>query len=150
MYRPIPRDRDQAFFVNEGFIMNKVKKKWAMPKFQGFDHQFTYVPGFNFNARYFDRDFLNQPTFQDWVNTADSLQKRLTDEVIEEAIRLWPEPIYELDGQSVIAKLKSQRSHLKQYAIDQYLFLAVVVSVCGSNKKEFFLGGHQSGDWRNI
>lgn len=139
MYRPIPRDRDQAFFVNEGFIMNKVQKKWAMPKFQGFDHQFTYVPGFNFNARYFDRDFLNQPTFQDWVNTADSLQKGLTDEVIEEAIRLWPEPIYELDGESVIAKLKSQRSHLKQYAIDQYLFLAKVVSVRGSNKKEFFL-----------
>ena len=139
MYRPIPRDRDQAFFVSEGFIMNKVEKKWAMPKFQGFDHEFRYVPGFNFNARYFDRDFLNQPSLQDWTNTADSLQKRLTDEVIENAIRQWPEPIFELDGETVIAKLKSQRDNLTQYAIDQYLFLAEVVSVRGTNKKEYFL-----------
>ena len=139
VYRPIPRDRDQAFFVSEGFIMNKVQKKWAMPKFQGFDHKFKFVPGFNFNARYFDRDFLNETTLQDWISTADTLQQQLSDEVIEQAIRLWPEPIFELDGDTVIKKLKSQRSHLKQYAIDQYSFLAKVVSVRGSNKKESFL-----------
>ena len=139
IFRPIPRDRDQAFFVNQGFIMNKVKRKWAMPKFQGFDYKFSYVPGFNFNARYFDRDFLNEPSLQDWINTADSLQQRLTDEVIENAIRQWPKPIYEIDGEEVIAKLKSQRSHLKDYAMEQYLFLSKAVNVRGSDKKEFFL-----------
>ncbi|GJM27383.1 MAG: hypothetical protein DHS20C17_00180 [Cyclobacteriaceae bacterium] len=139
LFRPIPRDRDQAFFVSEGFIMNKVQRKWAMPKFQGFDQKFKYVPGFNFNARYFDRDFLNEPSLQDWISTADSLQHRLTDEVIEQAIRQWPDPIYELDGEKVIDRLKSQRSNLKEYAIEQYLFLAQAVSVRGSNKKETFL-----------
>jgi len=139
IYRPIPRDRDQAFFISEGAIMNKVQKKWAMPKFQGFDQKFSYVPGFNFNARYFDRDFLNEPTMQDWISTADSLQKRLTDEVIEAAIREWPEPIFEIDGEEIIAKLKSQRTHLKEYAIEQYLFLAEAVNIRGSDKKEYFL-----------
>jgi hypothetical protein len=139
LYRPIPRDRDQAFFVSEGFIMDKVQRKWAMPKFQGFDEKFSYVPGFNFNARYFDRDFLNEPTLQDWISSADSLQHRLTDEVIEEAIRQWPEPIFQIDGEKVIERLKSQRSYLKEYAIEQYLFLAEVVSVRGSDKKETFL-----------
>jgi hypothetical protein len=139
VFRPIPRDRDQAFFVNQGFIMNKVKRKWAMPKFQGFDYKFSYVPGFNFNARYFDRDFLNEPSMQDWVNTADSLQQRLTDEVIENAIRLWPDSIYQIDGEEVIAKLKSQRTHLKEYAIEHYLFLSEAVNIRGSDKKEYFL-----------
>lgn len=139
LYRPIPRDRDQAFFISEGFIMNKVQRKWAMPKFQGFDDKFSFVPGFNFNARYFDRDFLNEPSLQDWINTADSLQNRLTDEVIEDAIRQWPEPIFEIDGEEVIARLKSQRTHLKEYAIEQYLFLAKAVNIRGSDKKEYFL-----------
>lgn len=139
LYRPIPRDRDQAFFVSEGSIMKLVQKKWAMPKFQGFDEKYSYVPGFNFNARYFDRDFLNEPTLQEWISTADSLQNRLTDKVIEEAIQSWPEPIYKLDGEEIIAKLKSHRNYLKEYAIEQYMFLAKTVSVRGSDKKETFV-----------
>ena len=137
-YRPIPRDRDQAFFVNQGFIMNQVKRKWAMPKFQGFDYKFSYVPGFNFNARYFDRDFLNEPSLDQWLSTADSIQNRLTDDVITSAIKKWPQPVYDLNGTEVIAKLKSQRDNLKDYAREQYLFLAKEVTVHGSNKKEYF------------
>ena len=138
-YRPIPRDRDQAFFVNDGFLMNQVRRKWSMPKFQGFDYEFSYVPGFNYNARYFDRDFLTEPSLKDWLDAAEKLQNNLTDEVIEEAIRQWPEPIYELNGDEVVAKLKSQRNNLRDYARKQYLFLSKYVNVRGSDKKEYFL-----------
>ncbi len=139
LYRPIPRDRDQVFFVNDGFLMRQAGRKWAMPKFQGFDHELSYVPGFNYNARYFDRSFLNEPSLADWIQTADTLQRRLTDEVIESAIKQWPKPVYDLDGPEVISKLKSMRDRIKDYAIEQYLFLAEEVDIRGSNKKEYFL-----------
>ena len=35
-YVAIPRDRDQAFFINNGFIPKQVAKPYRMPKFQGF------------------------------------------------------------------------------------------------------------------
>ena len=138
LFRPIPRDRDQAFFVSEGFFMGWAKRKWALPKFQGFDHDFKYIPGFNFNARYFDRDFLSEPSLEEWIAQADALQKNLTDEVIENAVKQWPKPVYDLSGEVVIDKLKSQRNNLKDYAREQYLFLAKAVNVRGSDKKEYF------------
>ncbi|GAB3821389.1 hypothetical protein GCM10028895_23450 [Pontibacter rugosus] len=59
-YDPIPRDRDQVFFTNDGVIPKIGSRKWIMPKFQGFDEEIRDVEGFNFNARYFDRMFLTQ------------------------------------------------------------------------------------------
>ncbi len=138
MYRPIPRDRDQAFFVSEGLLMNQGTRKWGLTKLQGFDHEFRWVPGFNFNARYFDRDFANEPSLDEWLATADSLQERLTDEVIENAISQWPAEIYQHRGEEIVSKLKSQRNHLKDYAKEQYLFLARIVSIEGSDQKEYF------------
>lgn len=137
-YQPIPRDRDQAFFVSEGFLMGIISRKWAMPKFQGFGYDFKFVSGFNFNARHFDRDFLNEPSLEQWLAAADTLKQRLTDEVIENAIHKWPEAIFAHRGKEVIAKLKSQRDNLNRYAREHYLFLAKEVDVVGSDKKEFF------------
>ena len=138
IYRAVPRDRDQAFFVSEGFLMNAGSKKWGLPKFQGFDHEFDWVPGFNFNGRYFDRDFINEPSLEDWLAAADTLQMRMTDKVIEKAIRQWPEEIYQHRGEEIVSKLKSQRDNLKKYAREHYQFLSKAVNIEGSNKKEFF------------
>lgn len=138
MYRPIPRDRDQAFFVSEGLLMNQGTRKWGLTKLQGFDHELKWVPGFNFNARYFDRDFANEPTLGDWLAAADSLQNRLSDIVIEQAIKQWPDEIYQHRGAEIVSKLKSQRNNLKRYAKEHYDFLAKEVNVEGSNKKEYF------------
>ena len=137
-FRPIPRDRDQAFFVSQGLLMNIAKRKWAFPRFQGFGYRYKYVPGFNFNARYFDRDFLTEPSLEDWIKVADTLQRNLTDSIIERAVKFWPDPVYALNGEEVVAKLKSQRKNLKDYARLQYLFLARTVDVRGSNKNEYF------------
>ncbi len=138
IFRPIPRDRDQAFFINDGIFMKFAKQKWALPQFQGFDDQLKYVPGFNYNARYFDRDFINESSLEDWLAMADSLQHRITDEIIEEAVHQWPTEIFKLHGKEVIEKLKSQRNNLPKYAKEQYLFLAKEVSVRGTNKNEQF------------
>ncbi len=145
-FQPIPRDRDQAFFVNQGFLMGIAKKKWALPKFQGFDFELENVPGFMFNARYFDRDFLTELTREDWVDAAAQLQQRMTDEVFEDAIRKWPPPVYELSGQEVVNKLKARRDDLQKYAIEHYLFLSEAVNVRGSKKREYFKVERLSAD----
>ncbi|ELR72978.1 Surface antigen (D15) precursor [Fulvivirga imtechensis AK7] len=138
IYRPIPRDRDQVFFVNEGFLPGIVSRKWALPKLEGFDYEVRWTPGLMFNARYFDRSFLTALSKEDWLSVAEQLQDSLTDESIERAIKQWPDSIYLLHGEEIIAKLKSRRNRLKEYALEHYLFLAKTVDVVGSDKHEHF------------
>jgi len=138
MYRPIPRDRDQAFFVNEGRIPRLVSKKWALPKLQGFDYELKWPAGFMFNARYFDRSFLTAMEKSDWIREANFLQSALTDEVIESAINQWPQEIAGLHGEEIIKKLKARREKLTDYALNHYYFLSEAVNVVGSNKHELF------------
>ncbi len=138
-YRPIPRDRDQAFFVNEGILPKIWSRKWALPKFEGFGDDINWIPGIAFNARHFDRSFLNGLEESVWVEEAEALRSQLTDEVIESAIRRWPEEIYRLDGPEIIRKLKARREKLTQYAHDLHRYLSREVSIVGSNKQERFL-----------
>lgn len=138
VFRPIPRDRDQAFFVNQGLIPKIISRKWILPKVQGFDYTIRDIPGLGFNARYFDRSFLTNVERQDWLTMADTLKTKLTDAVIENAVRQMPASAYERTGETIIAKLKRRREDLSKYAELQYRFLAKGVNVVGSDQPERF------------
>lgn len=138
LFRPIPRDRDQAFFINEGFIPKIVSHRWAMPKLEGFNPEVRWVEGFNFNGRYFDRTYLTELKKEDWLAMADTIRHKLNDEVIAQALKAWPQEIYDLDAEAINYKIKSRRDKLPQYALDYYLFLAEKVNVLGSDKHERF------------
>ncbi len=138
MFRPIPRDRDQAFFTNQGLLMSMLKKKWAVPKFQGFGADIKNTPGAVYNARHFDRDFLNGLSREDWINAAQEIQHKVTDEIIEKSIQQWPEPVYNLNGERITEQLKARRENIEKIALSHYNFLAKEVTIHGSNKKEYF------------
>ncbi len=138
-YRPIPRDRDQAFYVREGVIPYVVGSSWAAPALQGFGPKVENVPGlWSLAVRHFDRSFLVEMDREDWLKTAQEMQAQLTDKVIEDAIKLWPEEIYQFHGDKIIADLKSRRNELDQYALKYYAALAKEVDIVGSNKNEYF------------
>lgn len=145
VYRSIPRDRDQAFFVNEGLLGRLWSRRWALPKFEGFHKEIRWPPGLAFNARHFDRSFLTSLSREDWIETAGTLKGSLTDNVIEDAIRQWPEEIFNLDGRQVIEKLKSRRDNIVSYALSYYEFLASEVDITGSDKMEAFVVERRSG-----
>ncbi|MFP4469855.1 MAG: BamA/TamA family outer membrane protein [Bacteroidales bacterium] len=140
IYRPIPRDRDNAFFIAEGPVQWLVKRKWLQPKFQGFDEDTKNIPGFNYNARYFDRSFLNETTRYDWQKAAVNLQQTLTDEKIESAIKEGlPEEIFAISGQEIITKLKARRNRLDEFADEYYLFLSKAVDIPGTDDRDLFI-----------
>ncbi|MFC2123429.1 BamA/TamA family outer membrane protein [Bacteroidota bacterium] len=139
VYQPIPRDRDQAFFNSDGALLRYGTAQPPATKFQGFDYKIRNINGFAFNARHFDRAFLTQPTMDEWVSMAEELQVRLTDDVIEEGIRSLPKPIFDLSGETIIAKLKQRKIDLPDYARTYYSFLAKNVNVVGSDEKELFM-----------
>ncbi len=142
LYRPIPRDRDQAFFLNQGKIAKVWSRKWALPKFEGFDAEIDWPSRLSFNARYFDRSFLNELSREQWIKIAEDLRSDLTDAGIEMAIRAWPEEIYRLHGEWIISNLKARRDKIVESAVSHYKFLAREVEIPGSNKPELFEVNH--------
>ena len=137
-FRPIPRDRDQAFFYNDGLIIKYGARPPGVSKFQGFDYKIRDINGFNYNGRHFDRTFLIEPDWKDWQAAVRFLQENMTDESIEAAIRQLPEEIYQYRGDEVIGKLKSRRDDLMTYAREYYLFLSKALVIPGTNKREWF------------
>ncbi len=145
-YRPIPRDRDQAFFTTDGFLPKIAASKWAVPSSEGFNEEMKWAPGFNWNMRFFDRTFVSEPEWSDWQREIDYIQENLTDEIIDEAIQDLPQPAYDLRGEEIKRILKARRDGMEKYARQLYEFLTKEVEVVGTHKHEYFLVERISDD----
>jgi Haemolysin secretion/activation protein ShlB/FhaC/HecB len=138
LFRPIPRDRDQAFFVNEGIMPRIWSRKWAFPAFEGFDKTIRWSSGPMFSGRYFDRSFLTGLSREDWKRIADDLVAKLPDPVIESAIMQWPKNIFSIHGETIVERLKARREILTANILEHYKFVSKTVDVVGTSKKETF------------
>ncbi len=138
-YEPIPRDRDQVFFRYEGFIpwLTKVVSP-ELRKFQSFGPKIKNVKYLGYNARHFDRSFLNQMERQDWINIAEEIATSQTDSVIQHAIDQLPPPVQELQQDFYTKSLQKRRADLTKYAEDYYQYIAKYVDVVGSHDEETF------------
>jgi hypothetical protein len=139
VFTPMPRDRDQAFFVNQGIFPKIASRRWAEPKFQGFNYSPpSFVSGFLFNARYFDRSFLNGLERDDWEKALDSIIPTMTDDAIGQAFQDWPDSVASKDAAEIQAKLRIRRTWLKEEMLKHYEFISRHVDVPGSIKNEEF------------
>ena len=138
IYQPIPRDRDQAFYLNEGILPKLISRKWLMPKIQGFAPITPNMDGLAFNARFFDRAFLTEPDWEQWKSTVDSIKNKLTDQVIEEAMLAFPKEVQALCTNRTDSILKQRRENLEIMAREHYLSLAKNVNVVGTNENDRF------------
>jgi hypothetical protein len=110
---PIAADRDNAFFTLDGVLPTLLSNKSIEPKLRPFEEEIDYLPGLLYD---FDTYFLKDIPMGIFISEANYLQKTLTDDVIEEAIMVWPKSIYDLDGKEIVDKLKSRRDDLIEYA----------------------------------
>ena len=138
LYYPIPKDRDQAFFINRGVIPGMVKWPWLVPQLQGFDARAKGINRFNFAARNLDRFFLNELGEQDWRRALEEFIPKMTDQVIEDAINQQPREIRHISGDFLITKLKARRQYIAAEVMQYYRFISEKVSITGSDKTELF------------
>ncbi len=139
LYKPIPRDRDQAYTLFDGFLLKRALSAAKLKHLQSFDHDIKNVAKYNFPARYLDRRLAVQPVKEDWLRLARELQHALTDSVIRYAVNQMPDEAFQKSGEEIIAKLISRRNALEEFADLYYQFLSKEVEVVGSDKTELFI-----------
>src|SRR5688572_26374319 len=84
-YIPIPRDRDQAFFHSDGFIVRYISRS-RLTFLKGLQYDIPRINELNIVAKDFDRLFLNNIDETTWSNTATDFSKKLTDQKIAAAV----------------------------------------------------------------
>ncbi len=137
-FRPIPRDRDQTYSVFDGSFIKFLKGVAGASHLQSFDSTIKNLSTYNFPARNFDHHFTNAVTQSQWISIAEDVKQRLTDNVIESALKKMPPEVFPLSGESIIKNLKSRRDQLPQIAQAYYLLLAKEIDITGSKDDELF------------
>jgi len=112
IYRPIPRDRDQAYTRFDGVLVALGKQVTKLSYLQSVDYTIRDIQGFNFQARHMDRQLANEVPLETWVSIAADVKQSLTDSIIEASIKQLPPEVFPLSRPNIIGLLKSRRGHL--------------------------------------
>jgi hypothetical protein len=113
-------------------------RRALVPQLEGFKPEANNIARFNFAARNLDRFFLNQLSEEEWRKEAESFVAKMTDAVIENALAQQPREIRDISTAKIIQTLKERRKYIVGDVMQYYYFLADIVSVTGSDKKELF------------
>ncbi|HZH95852.1 MAG TPA: hypothetical protein VEY06_08210, partial [Flavisolibacter sp.] len=138
LYKPIPRDRDQAYTMFDGLIVKTVLSIADLDQLQTFKSTIAEIGPYNYPARNMDRRLANETDLEAWVSIAKDLQTLLPDAVIEASVRKMPPEVFPISGQIIIDKLKQRRNDLVKHATDYYRTLAEEVEIVGTKEEEYF------------
>jgi hypothetical protein len=127
---PIPRDRDKVFVSYEGLVSRIAHH--ALPNLIKFENKYPDPSAVFSNAGEFDRRLLSSLDQVVWDSVATSLMQRITDPVIDNAVRAMP-PEYASGSREIAAKLKARRNGLRDAADRYYRELWHVAEIHGTD-----------------
>jgi hypothetical protein len=134
IYKPIPRDRDQAFSRYDGIFPYMVAK--AVPQIEHFSEDYPQINDLTWSGRHLDRRLLVSVDRTAWDSVTTFIFERLTDSVIDSAVKRMPEEWFEQEGETLIAQLKFRRDTLPAISQEYYYLMSKYVSIFASDKAE--------------
>ncbi|MBO2011075.1 hypothetical protein [Hymenobacter negativus] len=139
-YRPIPRDRDQAFFLFDDGLITRIVS-WFVPKYHSFHATIPLrtVDGLSTTARALDRTLLGSLSAADFQQEADSLRQRLTDGAIAAALASGPPETRATIAAHLAPLLRARREQLPAVAARYYEIISQESWVVGTDKPERFI-----------
>ncbi len=140
IYRPLPRDRDQAFSIMaDGFLLNTaVKLIPAARLLRVYDNDLVDVKGVNVEPYPLDVEFIQQSGRDVWNEQVKIIQNGLTDEIIEKAFLNIPEEVRDNTVEEIKKKLKERRKNLQKISNRYFELINKFVVIKGTNKDDLF------------
>ncbi|KDN56357.1 metallophosphoesterase [Flavobacterium seoulense] len=138
IYKPIPRDRDQAFSKYDGTLLSLLMNIPALRHMQSFKNDIKNVKWFNREPYPLDLALLKSATENEWIAQAKFIEENLTDESIDTAFNSLPTEIQDETIAGIKQKLKHRKTALIAYAKQYNKILEKTAIVVGTNKKDIF------------
>ncbi|MFL9831016.1 metallophosphoesterase [Flavobacterium sp. ST-87] len=139
IYKPIPRDRDQAFSKYDGTLLSLLMNIPALRHMQSFKNDIKNVKWFNREPYPLDLALLKESGEKEWTAQAQFIQDHLSDESIDAAFRNLPEEVRDETIASIQEKLKHRKKQLITYAGQYNKVLQKTALIVGTNKEDEFL-----------
>lgn len=135
-YTAVPRDRDQALRVAQGWFPKLAKVRWIMPTLQGFDSTISDVEYSLFKTRFINAYPQSQFSYDEWMDVTSRFVKEVDDKLINDAIRKLPASSWNIRHTELEQKLKARRNNLPKAMDEYYKFINKIVDIHTSNKNE--------------
>ena len=142
VYRPVPRDRDQAFSImGDGLVMGLATR--AIPSLrlmEGFKDKIRSVQGFNSSPQTYVLDIalLGEMTKEDWLEEAIYLQQNLTPEAVDQAFESFPKEVRDETVDKIKKVLLARLAAIQKTAYKYYGVINKYAVVTGTDKDDWF------------
>lgn len=138
IFKPIPRDRDQAFSNFDGGFLGTLKGLLGFAnQFQVYDQELKDIKWINASATRLDRTLIKNSGREEWIKQAKFIQENLTDRAIEKAFKNIPKEAEGEDLNIIKENLKGRRGNLVDIANRYYDYLARLAIITGTDKDDF-------------
>lgn len=135
VWRPIPRDRDQAFVRYDGLFLKLARQ--AHPKLVVFQPAYPSLLGLTWNGRDLDRRLLSGLSWADFDSVAADLVARISDAAIDSALAGLPQSFQGRWLDFTRAALVARRDGLPAQARAYYRQLALDVDVIAGGQPDW-------------
>jgi len=140
IYRPMPRDRDQAFSkMSDGFLLDiAVRLLPSAGLLRKYDEVLVNVKEINFEPYPLDKALIESSDKTVWDAQVKHIQENITDAVIEQAFLNVPEEVRDEDIEEIKRLLRARRSNLQDISDRYYKLINKFAVVKGTNKDDWF------------
>ncbi|AUC82525.1 metallophosphoesterase [Lacinutrix sp. Bg11-31] len=140
VYRPLPRDRDQAFSkMSDGFLLGSaVVLAPTIRLLRKYNEDLVDVKGINIEPYPLDMELIQQSNKAVWDAQVAIIQKGITDEIIEKAFLNFPKEVRDESLEDIKRKLKGRRNNLQKISNRYFKVVNAFAVIKGTNKDDWF------------
>lgn len=141
-FKPVPRDRDQAFSIlGDGFIMGFASRRIPPAKiFEGFNEKIRNLSGFTSNPRLYSLDLalLSELDSSTWEAQAKYIQESITEETINQTFSTLPKEVQDETLVDFKRILLSRKEDLVNTARNYHSIINRFALITGTDKDDYF------------
>ncbi|MEM9679718.1 MAG: phosphoesterase, partial [Bacteroidota bacterium] len=140
VYRPMPRDRDQAFSImDDGFLLGAATTLIpTIRMLRSYSDDLKDVKGVNIEPFPLDLAIIQESNKSVWDEQVQLIQKNMTNQVIEKAFLNFPPELNADYIAEIKSKLISRRENLQEISNRYYELINKHCIVRGTNKDDWF------------
>ena len=133
-WQPLPEDRDQAFVDFQGFLLALTRP--FEPRLLQYEEDYPSSIGLTTQGWPIHRWFLAELDRPTWIEIANDMRSRLTDEVIDESVNLMPPEYYELSRDKLARIMRARRDKLPEIAERIYRYMSAELDVQATDEND--------------
>ena len=140
IYRPIPRDRDQAFSIfGDGALLNIATNIIpTLRLMKSYSEDLKSPKWFNLEPYPLDMTLISKSSKKDWDEQVKIITTNITNTIIDEAFLNFPEEVKDKTISEIKTKLQGRRKNLQKISDSYFYHLNKSQVIRGTDKEDWF------------